>query len=531
MLLHRILTALVGVPAVLAAIWFGPPWLTLLAAAAAVIGVREAYRLHPPTPMPEPTPTTDARPSSSFRLTPESGAEMATPTSSSFRRKPESGADMNAPPSSSFRRKPESGAEMDAPPSSSFRRQPESVAEMDAPPSSSFRRKPESGAEMNARPSSSFRRKPESGAEMDALPSSSFRRKPESGAEMDGRNADAGDTDNAGGASNDDNDAAAPAFRHTRLPLLLGGAWAVALVLAGELAGSAADFARAAAGICIAGMIIAALWMVAAWHGRRPLTAMLYLSAAPVYIGGALACAVALRGIVGAEVELPMPAAGTSLPDSPQPGIPLLDETLFDDPGDLAPAIDGGEIAEIGELPAQQQTGSAVQPNGGGNSVGDGGVWLLPAIAGGGFAVAAANLLTAGGWWLLLGILTVYAADTGAYAVGRRFGRHPMAPAISPGKSWEGAAGGMAGAVIAAVVLGLLFPVRLQIWQLAGIGVILGIVSPLGDLLESKIKRRAGAKDSGGLFPGHGGMLDRLDSLLPSLMVVYLLALLLAPQS
>ena len=551
MLLHRILTALVGVPAVLAAIWFGPPWLTLLAAAAALIGVREAYRLHPPTPMPEPTPTTDAFPSSSFRRKPESRAEIDALPSSSFRRKPESVAEIDALPSSSFRRKPESVAEIDALPSSSFRRKPESEAEMDAFPSSSFRRKPESVAEMNARPSSSFRRKPESVAEIDALPSSSFRRKPESGAEIDGRNADAGDTDNAGNAdsaSNDDNDAPAPAFRHTRLPLLLGGAWAVALVLAGELAGSAADFARAAAGICIAGVIIASLWMVAAWHGRRPLTAMLYLSAAPVYIGGALACAVALRGIVGAEVELPLPTAGAALPDSPQPGIPLLDETLFDDPGtpppvaltdlassdlppaDLALAMDGGEIAEIGELPAQQQTGSAVQPNGGGNSVGDGGVWLLPAIAGGGFAVAAANLLTAGGWWLLLGILTVYAADTGAYAVGRRFGRHPMAPGISPGKSWEGAAGGMAGAVIAAVVLGLLFPVRLQIWQLAGIGVILGIVSPLGDLLESKIKRRAGVKDSGGLFPGHGGMLDRLDSLLPSLMVVYLLALLLAPQ-
>ena len=428
MLLHRILTALVGVPAVLAAIWFGPPWLTLLAAAAAVIGVREAYRLHPPTPLPETTPTTDT------------------------------------------------------------------------------------------------------------LPSSSFRRKPESGAEMDDRADAAGSTD---GASNNGNDAAAPAFRDTRLPLLLGGAWAVALVLAGELAGSAADFARAAAGICIAGVIIAALWMVAAWHGRRPLTALLYLSAAPVYIGGALACAVALRGIGGAEVELPLPTAGAALPDSPQPGVPLLDETLFDDPGtpppvaltdlassnlsptDLAPAMDGGEIAEIGELQAHHPAGAGGGPNG---------VWLLPAIAGGGFAVSAANLLATGGWWLLLGILAVYAADTGAYAVGRLIGRHPMAPGISPGKSWEGAAGGMAGAVIAAVVLGLLFPVRLQIWQLAGIGVILGIVSPLGDLLESKIKRRAGAKDSGGLFPGHGGMLDRLDSLLPSLIVVYLLALLLTPQ-
>ena len=426
MLLHRILTALVGVPAVLAAIWFGPPWLTLLAAAAAVIGVREAYRLYPPTTAPAAIPADDIPPA------------------------------------------------------------------LDA------------GLRRN-----------------------------------DGVADDADDAGNDDGSRNAD--AATPSFQDTRLPLLLGGVWAVALVLAGELAGSAADFARAAAGICLAGAIVAALWMIAAWHGRRPLTAALYLTAAPVYIGGALACAVALRGIIGAEVELPLPAAGASLADGPPPGVTLLDETLFDDPGTLpplpltdlalgdsspavvSPAMNGGEIAEIGEPTAQQQAGAG---SGDGNS----GVWLLPSVVGGGLAVAAANLLTAGGWWLLLGILAVYAADTGAYAVGRMIGRHPMAPGISPGKSWEGAAGGMAGAVIAAVVLGILFPVRLQIWQLAGIGVILGIVSPLGDLLESKIKRRAGVKDSGGLFPGHGGMLDRLDSLLPSLMVVYLLALLFTPQ-
>ena len=101
-----------------------------------------------------------------------------------------------------------------------------------------------------------------------------------------------------------------------------------------------------------------------------------------------------------------------------------------------------------------------------------------------------------------------------------------MAPGVSPGKTWEGTVGGLAGAVIAAVALGVLFPLRLDIWQLALIGVIVGIVALVGDLLESKIKRMADAKDSGSLLPGHGGMLDRLDSLFPSLILVYILAVL-----
>lgn len=379
MLLHRILTALVGVPAVLAAIWFGPPWVTLLAAAAAVIGVREAYRMCP-------------------------GAVSGVP---------------------------------------------DAVPADDAPPAV------DSGLRRN---------------------------------------------DDAGGNDGE--------LHITRLPVLLGVVWVVALILAGELAGSAADFARAAVVICVAGVIMAGLWMIAAWHGRRPAMAGLYLTMAPVYIGGALACAVALRGIGGAEVELPLSLS------PPESGLPPIAD------GGMPLTVDGNEMAEIGERSANQTAGG---------DGGIGGVWLLPAIAGVGFAVDFANLNAAGCWWLLLGILTVYAADTGAYAVGRLIGRHPMAPGISPGKSWEGAAGGMAGAVIAAVVLGALLPVRLQIWQLAGIGVILGIVAPLGDLLESKIKRWAGVKDSGRLFPGHGGMLDRLDSLLPSLIVVYVLALLFSP--
>ena len=314
MLRRRVLTALVGIPVVLGAVWFGPPWLTVLAATAAVIGVWEAYRLYPPTAL-------------------------------------------------------------------------------------------------------------------------------------------AGD-----GA--------------TALPILLGGTWAVALVLAGELAVSPRDFGLAAAGIGAAGGIIGGLWLIAAWHGRRPDVAAAWLLAPPVYIGGALAGAVALRGIGGASsVRSP--------------------ETL---PESAAESV--------------------------------GGIWLLPDIAGREFAQSAAGFTEYGVWWLLLGILTVYAADSAAFFVGRRIGRHRMAPGVSPGKTWEGTAGGLAGAVIAAVALGVLFPLRLDIWQLALIGVIVGVAAPVGDLLESKIKRMADAKDSGSLLPGHGGMLDRLDSLLPSLILVYILAVL-----
>ena len=321
MLRHRVLTALVGVPAILAAIWLGPPLLTLVAAAAAVIGVREAYRLYP---------LAAARHNDNDNTTGGSG----------------------------------------------------------------------SGDSDNRN------------------------RNSDSDSDSDG---------NGNGNSGYDDDhhsgAAAPPPPVTSLPVLLGGTWAVALVLAGALAVRPADFVIAAAAIIIAGATIGALWLIAAWRGRRLRLAIAWLLLPPAYIGGALAAAVALRGL------------------------------------------------------------------------GDHGLW-----------------------WLLLAILAVYATDTGAYAVGRLLGRHPMAPAISPGKNWEGAAGGLAAAVIASIIMGILMPLPLQVWQSAVIGVILGIVSPVGDLLESKAKRLAGVKDSGNLFPGHGGMLDRLDSLLPSLTIVYLLA-------
>ena len=356
MLLHRVITALVGVPVVLVCIWFGPPWITLLAAAAAVVGVREAYRLYPAR---EPMPEED----------------------------------------------------------------------------------------------------------------------------------DNGDTP---------------------LPLLLGSVWVVALVLAGEMAVRPQDFGWAVLAICIAGGVIAGLWMIAAWHGRRPLVAASYLVVSPVYIGVALASAVALRGI---------------------DGLPGLWRTKAEDtaqPLSVPPHVEGIGLGEGNGLGEGDGLGEAFETVYDVPSA-DGGAWLLPDVTGSDFAQEVTALTETGCWWLLLAILTVYAADTGAYAVGRLLGRHRMAPSVSPGKTWEGTAGGMLVAVLAAVALGVLFPLRLEIWQLAIIGVILGAVSLMGDLLESKLKRRAAAKDSGSLFPGHGGMLDRLDSLLPSLIVVYILAAVTTP--
>lgn len=323
-LLHRTLTALVGVLLVMTAVWFGSPWLTVMAAAAAVIGVCEAYRLYPPV----------------------------------------------------------------------------SAADGDQPP--------------------------------------------------------------------------------TPLPVLLGGTWAVALVLAGELAVRPHDFGVAALVICVAGCIIGGLWMIAAWHGRRPVLAAVYLVIPPVYVGGALACAVAMRGMTG--------EGGT---------LPLRGTTVLDAPATIAENRLSG-LPEIAD------------------------VWLLPNIVGTDFAKSVASLADLGCWLLLLAILAMYAAGSGACAVRRLTRRHRDAPGVDLVKTWEVVAGGMAAAVIAAA-LGVLFPLHWQFWQGALVGVVLGVIASAGDFLESRVKRLADAKDSGRLFPGYGGMLDCLDRLLPSVAIVYIL--------
>lgn len=112
--------------------------------------------------------------------------------------------------------------------------------------------------------------------------------------------------------------------------------------------------------------------------------------------------------------------------------------------------------------------------------------------------------------WLLYTLFLVWTADTGAYFAGRHLGRHKLAPQVSPGKTWEGAAGGLAlVAVLAAVAAQPLGQPRFSFILLS---LCVGVFSIVGDLSESMFKRYAGLKDSGRLIPGHGGLLDRIDS-------------------
>jgi len=122
--------------------------------------------------------------------------------------------------------------------------------------------------------------------------------------------------------------------------------------------------------------------------------------------------------------------------------------------------------------------------------------------------------------WLLAALALVWAADSGAYFAGRHFGKHKLAPRISPNKTWEGLFGGLLAGVAVAVGLGWL--AGIDIAHLPGLlitSVVAVFASVLGDLFESLIKRHAGAKDSGHLIPGHGGVLDRVDGVLAAVPV------------
>jgi phosphatidate cytidylyltransferase len=108
-------------------------------------------------------------------------------------------------------------------------------------------------------------------------------------------------------------------------------------------------------------------------------------------------------------------------------------------------------------------------------------------------------------------IAAISATDIGAYFVGKRFGRHKLSPIISPNKTWEGLAGGMAAATLITLLLSAYIPVPHSFGSLLWIAPFIAVLAQAGDLFESSLKRKANVKDSGTLLPGHGGLLDRFD--------------------
>lgn len=131
--------------------------------------------------------------------------------------------------------------------------------------------------------------------------------------------------------------------------------------------------------------------------------------------------------------------------------------------------------------------------------------------------------ISAGFWWVLTVLLGVWGFDSGAFFTGHFIGRHKLAPSISPAKTWEGVIGGMV-LSIAAALLFTTWPLGVP-WYLAILlGILIGVAATLGDLAESLIKRQTHVKDSGQIIPGHGGILDRIDSLLFAVIVVYIFA-------
>lgn len=134
-----------------------------------------------------------------------------------------------------------------------------------------------------------------------------------------------------------------------------------------------------------------------------------------------------------------------------------------------------------------------------------------------------ANSWTGGGW-VILACAVTWVGDTGAYFAGRFLGKHKFYPRISPSKTWEGFFGGLASAIAASFVVRALVLPDLTLLDAALLGLIGGVGGPIGDLVESMLKRSCKVKDSGNILPGHGGMLDRVDALMFNAPLLYLYA-------
>jgi len=125
--------------------------------------------------------------------------------------------------------------------------------------------------------------------------------------------------------------------------------------------------------------------------------------------------------------------------------------------------------------------------------------------------------------WVFLALLATFGSDTAAYFTGRALGKHKLAPSISPGKTWEGTIAGILGAIIISLLFTIPSPLSLPLGygQAILLGLLVSVFGQLGDLVESLLKRNMGVKDSGRLLPGHGGALDRIDSVVFASVVVY----------
>ncbi len=151
--------------------------------------------------------------------------------------------------------------------------------------------------------------------------------------------------------------------------------------------------------------------------------------------------------------------------------------------------------------------------------------WLLagPLYIGGGMAAAALlQVLDHGPSWLLLSMMLAWFSDTGAYFVGKRFGKRPLLPSVSPSKTIEGSLGGLGGSVLGAYVAAFTYLPVLPLDRALLLGLVVGAIGQCGDLFESLIKRATGVKDSGSVLPGHGGMLDRIDAFLFTTIATWL---------
>ncbi len=123
--------------------------------------------------------------------------------------------------------------------------------------------------------------------------------------------------------------------------------------------------------------------------------------------------------------------------------------------------------------------------------------------------------------WIVFLLVVTFSSDTGAFFVGKAMGKRPLAPTISPNKTWEGAIGGFAAAILAAFIAAWALNIDVDLPLIVVLGALMGVVGQAGDLFESKLKRLADVKESGRLLPGHGGVLDRLDSIVFNLALVY----------